>query len=153
MSKKITELPSLTVVDDTVVVPIVDVSGSATSKQTTIGAFRDYILSVGLPYATDTSAGAIKVGTSLVIDGNGTLAVKIGDGIGTDGFGALTVPTKKFHGFSVDANSNLIYSTTTDSSVQLQNQYGADIYEDSEIGTNNYSYSMDAAGNLIVTFS
>jgi hypothetical protein len=67
------------------------------------------------------------------------------------GDGVLVV-TRKLHAFSIDANSNLIYSTTTDANIDLQDQYGADIYEDADIGTNEYAYSVDNNGNLIVTY-
>jgi hypothetical protein len=91
---------------------------------------------------------AIPVATSSVLGG-----VKAGLGVNIAVDGTLSGPTKKFHGFSIDANSNLIYSTTEDSAVFFQDSTGADIYEDVDIGTNEYAYSMDADGNLIVTFS
>ena len=67
--------------------------------------------------------------------------------------GSVIVVTRMFHGFSVDENSNLIYSTTFDNTISLQDQYGADIYEDVDIGTNEYEYSLDEDGNLIVTYN
>jgi hypothetical protein len=67
------------------------------------------------------------------------------------GDGVLVI-TRKLHAFSIDADSNLIYSTTTDSTIELQDQYGEDIYDDADIGTNEYTYSLDENGNLIVTY-
>lgn len=67
--------------------------------------------------------------------------------------GGTIVITRLFHGFSIDANSNLIYSTTFDNTITLQDQYGADIYEDFDMGTNEYEYSLDEDGNLIVTYN
>ena len=67
--------------------------------------------------------------------------------------GGVIVVTKLFHGFSIDANSNLIYSTTIDDTITLQDQYGADIYEEFDLGTNEYEYSLDENGNLIVTYN
>ena len=67
--------------------------------------------------------------------------------------GGVIVVAKLFHGFSIDENSNLIYSTTYDDTITLQDQYGADIYEDFDMGTNEYEYSLDEDGNLIVTYN
>ena len=194
MSIKFSDLATIATVDDTVIVPVVDVSGTPTSKKTTVGAIKTYVLTGGLPLATAVDAGTVKIGPSITVDvagvinvtpatdttiggvivgsgisvdGDGVISVDIipvattsvagtvivGDGIGVDINGTISVPTRKFHGFSIDANSNLIYSTTTDTTINLQNEYGADIYEDTDIGTNDYAYSMDADGNLIVTFS
>ena len=200
MPIKVTQLPSLSVVDGTVVLPVVDVSGAPVSKKTTATNLATYILSgnaatatklatartingvsfdgtanisitASIPTASATVLGGIKVGNNLSIDPstgilsagnsyvlpaatNSTLGgVKAGIGVNIDVDGVLTGPTKKLHGFSVDADSNLIYSTTEDSTINLQDQYGADIYEDVDVGTNEYAYSMDADGNLIVTYS
>jgi len=90
--------------------------------------------------ATTSVAGTVIVGSGINVAVDGTIST-------------VPAPAKLFHGFSIDANSNLIYSTTSDSSISLQNQYGADIYEDTDIGTADYAYSMDADGNLIVTYS
>ena len=131
----------------------------------------DITITASVPIASASVLGAIKVGNNLSIDSiTGVLSagnsyvlpvstssvlggVKAGAGINVTVDGTISVPTKKFHGFSVDANSNLIYSTTEDSTIVLQDSTGADIYEDVDIGTNDYAYSMDANGNLIVTFS
>jgi hypothetical protein len=91
-----------------------------------------------IPPATNTILGGVIIGSGLSITVEGTLSVAI---------------TKKFHGFSVAANGDLVYSTTTDdTTINLQDQYGNDLYESVDIGTNDYSYSMDSGGNLIVTF-
>ena len=200
MPIKVTQLPSLSVVDGTVVLPVVDVSGAPVSKKTTATNLATYILSgnastakklatartingvsfdgtanisitATIPTASATVLGGIKVGNNLSIDPstgilsagnsyvlpaatNSTLGgVKAGIGVNIAVDGTLSGPTKKLHGFSVDTNSNLIYSTTEDSTINLQDQYGADIYEDVDVGTNEYAYSMDADGNLIVTYS
>lgn len=67
--------------------------------------------------------------------------------------GGVIVVTKLFHGFSIDENSNLIYSTSNDNTITLQDQNGSDIYEDADMGTNEYAYSLDEDGNLIVTYN
>jgi hypothetical protein len=67
--------------------------------------------------------------------------------------GGVIVVTKLFHGFSIDENSNLIYSTSNDNTITLQDQNGSDIYEDVDMGTNEYAYSLDEDGNLIVTYN
>lgn len=67
--------------------------------------------------------------------------------------GGVIVVTRLFHGFSIDENSNLIYSTSNDNTITLQDQNGSDIYEDVDMGTNEYEYSLDEDGNLIVTYN
>jgi hypothetical protein len=52
MPIKITQLPSLAVVDNTVVVPVVDVSGTPISKKTTVAAFASQILAGNAASAT-----------------------------------------------------------------------------------------------------
>lgn len=191
MSIKFSDLATIATVDDTVIVPVVDVSGTPTSKKTTVGAIKTYVLTGGLPLATAVDAGVVKIGANISVDGDGVINIEpattsalggviagtgievdsdgvisvgvattsiagrviAGDGISVSGDGTISVPTRKFHGFSVDADGDLIYSTTTDTTISLQNEYGADIYEDTDIGTNDYAYSLDADGNLIVTFS
>ena len=169
MPIKISQLPALTVVDGTVVLPVIDVSGTPISKKTTASALSTYILAGNAATATKLATARTINGVSF--DGTANISITaalptatasvkggviIGSGINVTVDGTIsTVPAapKMFHGFSVDSNSNLIYSTTTDSSISLQDQYGADLYEDTDIGTNEYSYSMDADGNLIVTYS
>ena len=113
-------------------------------------------IKVGNNLSIDPATGILSAGNSYVLPvatSNTLGGVKAGLGVNIAGDGTLTGPTKKFHGFSIDANSNLIYSTTEDSTVSLQDSTGADIYEDVDIGTNEYAYSLDADGNLIVTYS
>lgn len=124
-------------------------------------------ITTALATASDTVKGGViipLVGTSGITNSSGTIGlaiatnsqiggVKIGAGINVSVDGTLTGATRKFHGFSVDTNSNLIYSTTEDTTINLQDSTGADIYEDVDIGTNEYAYSLDADGNLIVTYS
>jgi hypothetical protein len=128
---------------------------------------EDITITTSLAAATDTTIGGVIIGGGISVEADGTISVDIipvattsvagtvivGDGISVEADGTISTPTRKFHGFSVDEDSNLIYSTTTDTTISLQDQYGTDIYEDTDIGTNDYSYSMDAGGNLIVTFS
>lgn len=170
MPIKVSELTELAVIDGTVVVPVID-NGTLTpiSKKATIANVADFILAgnaatasqlatpvningvafdgsaditvtVSLAAATTSTIGGVIVGSGITVQPDGTIS---------------TVPAagKLFHGFSVDENSNLIYSTTADSTINLQDQYGADLYEDTDVGTDDYVYSMDVAGNLIVTFS
>jgi len=62
MPIKITQLPSLAVVDNTVVVPVVDVSGSPISKKTTVAAFASQILA-------GNAASSTKLATARTING------------------------------------------------------------------------------------
>jgi len=197
MPIKISQLTELTVIDGTVVVPVVDNSGATpVSKKSTAASLSSYILAgnaatatkletarningiafdgtadititTSVPDASDTVKGLVLipvVGTSGITNSSGTIGlavatssqlggVKAGAGVNIAVDGTLTGPTRKFHGFGVDANSNLIYYTTEDTTINLQDSTGADIYEDVDIGTNEYSYSLDADGNLIVTYS
>jgi hypothetical protein len=127
----------------------------------------DITITTSVPDASNTVKGLVLipvVGTSGITNSSGTIGlavatssqlggVKAGAGVNIAVDGTLTGPTRKFHGFGVDANSNLIYYTTEDTTINLQDSTGADIYEDVDIGTNEYSYSLDADGNLIVTYS
>jgi hypothetical protein len=199
MPIKISQLPALTVIDGTVVLPVIDVSGTPISKKATASTLATYILAgnaatatklatartingvsfdgtanisitAALPTATTSVKGGVIAGSGINVAVDGTISVAtigvattsvagtviVGSGINVAVDGTISTvpaPAKLFHGFSIDANSNLIYSTTSDSSISLQNQYGADIYEDTDIGTADYAYSMDANGNLIVTYS
>jgi hypothetical protein len=167
MPVKVSQLSPLTVLNGTVLVPVVDV-GTITpvSKRTTIGDITSFILAGNAATATKletprTINGVnfdgtqdIVITSSLAIATTTTLGgVIIGDGINVGVDGTISVPTRLFHGFRVDSTGNLIYSTTSDSSISLQDRFGKDIYEDTDIGTSDYSYSMDSDGNLIVTFS
>ena len=197
MPIKVSQLTELTVIDGTVVVPVID-NGAITpiSKKATILNVADFILqgnaatttklatarningvafdgsaditvTVPLSAATTSVIGGViipAVGTSGITNSSGTIGlavatssqlggVKAGTGVNIAVDGTLTGPTRKFHGFDVDANSNLIYYTTEDTTINLQDSTGADIYEDVDIGTNEYAYSLDADGNLIVTYS
>ena len=62
MPIKVTQLPSLSVVDGTVVVPVVDVSGAPVSKKTTATNLATYILS-------GNAATATKLATARTING------------------------------------------------------------------------------------
>jgi hypothetical protein len=104
MPIKITQLPSLAVVDNTVVVPVVDVSGTPISKKTTVAAFasqilagnaatatklvtarningvafdgtQDITINVTLDEATTSTIGGVIVGGNLTVSVNGTIAV------------------------------------------------------------------------------
>ena len=169
MPIKVSQLSELTVIDGTVVVPVIDNSISPVSKKATVANIASHILSGNAATATKLATARningvafdgtanITITTSLAAATTSTIGgVIVGSGItvGLDGtISTIPAAAKLFHGFSVDANGNLIYSTTTDSTINLQDQYGADIYEDTDIGTNDYAYSLDANGNLIVTYS
>ena len=152
-----TSIPDATdIIRGAVLVPVVGTSGITNNSG-----------SIGLALASPTQKGAViipDVSTSGITNSSGTIGlavattsqlggVKIGAGINVAVDGTLTGATRKFHGFRVDENSNLIYATTEDTTINLQDSTGADIYEDVDIGTNEYAYSIDADGNLIVTYS
>lgn len=145
-------------------------NNSVTFNGVTVALGGSGTITTSIPTASATVLGAIKVGNNLSIDGDGVLSagnsyvlpaatdttlggVIVGDGINLALTGEISVPTTLFHGFSVNSVGDLIYSTTADPSIDLQDQFGNDLYEDVDIGTNNYAYSVDVDGNLIVTFS
>jgi hypothetical protein len=73
MPIKISQLPSLSVVDGTVVLPVVDVSGAPVSKKTTATTLATYILS-------GNAATATKLATARTINGvsfDGTANISI----------------------------------------------------------------------------
>jgi hypothetical protein len=169
MPIKITQLTELTTINGTTVIPVIDVAGAPISKKATVTNIAAQILSGNAATATKLQTAVNINGVSF--DGTADISITaplatattsilggviVGSGItvGVDGtISTIPAAAKLFHGFSVDANGNLIYSTTADSTIILQDQYGTDIYEDTDIGSNDYSYSMDAGGNLIVTYS
>ena len=193
MPVKFSQLPPLTVVDGTVVVPIVDVSGVYTSKKTTVNAISQFVLqgnaatasklqtpvtingvsfdgsaniSIVTPLtpATTTELGAVIIGDGIDLQIDGTISVlpatantlggvKVGSGLNLQIDGTISAPLRKFHGFSVEANGDLIYSSTTTDNISLQDSYGEIVYKETDIGTDDYSYSVDNDGNLIVTFT
>jgi hypothetical protein len=222
MPIKVSQLTELSTINGTVVIPVIDNTGSPVSKKATAANIASYVLTgnaatatklatarningvafdgtqnitittdlsaattetiggvivgtginvssgtISVPDAGTTTKGLVLVplvGTSGITNNSGTIGlaiatssqlggVKAGNGINIAVDGTLSGATKKFHGFSVDADGNLIYATTQDSSISLQDQYGNDRYEDTDVGTDEYSYSMDTDGNLIVTYS
>ena len=164
MSIKISDLPLQESGDleSGALVYIVDPTAPITSYKTTLGDIGTFLT---VP-ATDSTLGSVKVGTGIAVDANGVISttplvpattstlggIIVGSGFDVAVNGTLTY-SKKMHGFSKDATGNLIYSTTTDSSISFQDSTGEDIYSQVDIGTSDYVYSMDADGNLIVTFS
>jgi hypothetical protein len=164
MSIKVSDLPLQTAVDleSGSLVYVVDPTTPITSYKTTLGAVKTFVTTP----ATTSVLGAVIVGTGIAVDVNGVISttplvpattsalggVIVGSGFDVAVDGTLTY-SKKMHAFSKDATGNLIYSTTTDSSISFQDSTGEDIYSQVDIGTSDYVYSMDANGNLIVTFS
>jgi len=63
MAIKVTELPTLTVVDGTTLLAVVDTAGASTSKQTTINTVKTHILA-------GNAATATKLATPVTINGN-----------------------------------------------------------------------------------
>lgn len=140
-------------------------NNSVTFNGVTVALGGSGSITADIPAATAILLGGVKIGTSINVTVDGTISlapattsVLGGVIVGADSGFSIDVSgnlgfSKKFHGFSVNASGDLIYSTTTDATITLQDQYGADIYEDVDIGTSDYSYSLDEDGNLIVTFA
>ena len=167
MAIKFSELTPLTVVDGTNIVPVVDVAGVLTSKKTTINDLQTYILLGNAATATKL-ATAIEI-NGVPFDGSQDITIDtsippattlslggviVGDGFTVDLSGKISVaiPSKLFHGFSTDEDGNLIYTTIDDGAISLQDSGGNEVYATSDMGTNDYEYSIDENGNLIATY-
>ena len=64
----------------------------------------------------------------------------------------ITGTTTRIHAFSTNAVGDLIW-THSESSLDLQNGSGVDIYKDVVIGSSDQVYSINSDGQLICTFT
>jgi hypothetical protein len=113
-----------------VIIPVVGTSGITNSNGT-----------IGLATATTSQLGGVKVdGTTVTINGSGVIS-------------AAPLQSTAIHAFAFDANKNLIYTTTTGQAFNYTTDGQNSSYVMVDIGTDVYSYSLDASGNLIATFS
>jgi hypothetical protein len=138
MSIKISQLPLETSVSGATIVPIVDPSGP-TSYQTTLANINTY-LTTQLPTGTNSSLGLVQVDGTTITVNNGIIS-------------ATPPQSTVIHAFKFDTNNNLIYTQTTGQSFNYTADGVNSSYAMVDIGTNIYSYSLDANGNLIATFS
>jgi hypothetical protein len=60
--------------------------------------------------------------------------------------------TSAFHGFSRNANGDLLYTKTSAESAVLQDDDGNEIYLENHIGTSDGDYSINTNGQLIYTY-
>jgi len=67
--------------------------------------------------------------------------------------GAQATANTVIHAFAFDGSNNLIYTQTTGQSFNYTSNGVTSPYAMVDVGTNIYSYSLDANGNLIATFS
>jgi hypothetical protein len=67
--------------------------------------------------------------------------------------GAQVTANTVVHAFAFDNNKNLIYTQTAAQSFNYTSDGVNSLYAMVDVGTNIYSYSLDANGNLIATFS
>jgi hypothetical protein len=170
MPIKISQLPSLSTVDSTVVLPVVDVSSAPISKKTTAGNLATYILAGNAATATKLQTARtingvsfdgtanISISSSVAIATTSTLGGVIPDGttITINGSGVISATppqTTVVHAFAFDGDNNLIYTQTTGQTFNYTSDGVNSAYGLVDIGTNIYSYSLDANGNLIATFS
>ena len=137
MPIKITQLPSLAVVDNTVVVPVVDVSGTPISKKTTVAAFasqilagnaasstklvtarningvafdgtQDITINVTLDEATTSTIGGVIVGSGISVEPDGTISVATIDVATTTVAGTVIVG----NGLQVEVDGTVSTTTT-----------------------------------------
>jgi hypothetical protein len=139
MAIKFSQLPSTNVLSDANLFPLVaNVSSTLTSQQATLAVLKNYVLA-------GNAATATKLVTSRSINGvafDGTSDINISVSI-----------NNLVHAFSVDTNGDLLYYQITDTNVNLQNGNRADLYATVDVGTDRYTYSVNASGNLIATFN
>lgn len=138
MSIKISQLPVETSVSGATIVPIVDPSGP-TSYQTTLANISTY-LSGQIPTGTSSSLGLVQVDGTTITVNNGIIS-------------ATPPQSTVVHAFAFDGSNNLIYTQTTGQSFNYTSNGVTSPYAMVDVGTNIYSYSLDANGNLIATFS
>jgi hypothetical protein len=139
MTIKISQLPSTSVLADANIFPLVaNVSSTLTSQQATLAVLKNYVLA-------GNAATATKLVTSRNINGvafDGTSDINISVSI-----------NNLVHAFSVDTNGDLLYYQITDTNVNLQNGNNADLYATVDMGTDRYTYGVNASGNLVATFN
>jgi hypothetical protein len=99
MPIKISQLPSLTVIDGTVVLPVVDNSGAPVSKKATASSLATYILS-------GNAATATKLATARTING-----------VAFDGTQNITITTEV--DTSVIATRTYVDNTSTDNAISF----------------------------------
>jgi hypothetical protein len=66
-----------------------------------------------------------------------------------NGVGAIT----GFHGFTVDADGNLLYTFADNGDQKLQNSNESDNYIMYEAATSDYRYAISDSGELVITFT
>jgi len=139
MAIKFSQLPSTNVLADANLFPLVaNVASTLTSQQATLAVLKNYVLA-------GNAATATKLVTARSINGvafDGTSDINISVSI-----------NNLVHAFSVDTNGDLLYYQITDTNVNLQNGNNADLYATVDVGTDRYTYSVNASGNLIATFN
>lgn len=58
-----------------------------------------------------------------------------------------------FHGFTKNANGELIYTKVTSGEVKLKDGDGVSLYTEQYIGDDDGTYSINSNGQLVYTFS
>ena len=84
-----------------------------------------------------------------------TEAPAIGDRINLIHIATIIAPniiSSAFHGFTKDANGNLLYTKLSVDEVQLQDRDGNPLYIEEHIGTSDGNYSINSNGQLIYTY-
>ena len=134
MSIKFSQLTQIGTVNGVDIIPIVDLTGSSpVSNKVTVSQLQSFIVTP----ATSSALGSVIVPTStgLKVDVSGNISI-----------------SNLIHAFTVDSSGNLQYSQISDTNATLQSG-GVDLYATWELGNNQYSYSIDSNGNLLVTFA
>jgi len=108
MPIKISQLPALTVVDGTVLVPVVDVSGAPVSKKTTATNLATYILAGNAATATKLASARTINGVAFDGTANITLTTTVGPAT-TSVIGGVLVGSN----LTVAVNGTIAVNTTT----------------------------------------
>ena len=125
-------------------------------------------ITASLATATASVLGGVKVGTGISVSNDGTIStnplipttstvlggiiVPTGSGNKVDISGNLSSNTV-LHAFSFDGNNNLIYQRITDTTVTLSVDGITSPYATTDMGTDQYVYSLDNSGNLLATYN
>jgi hypothetical protein len=171
MSVKFSQLPAASVLDDANLFPLVaDVSGTLTTEKSTLAVLKNYVLAGNASTATKLATARTINGVSF--DGSANISITVpltpattsaiggvipdGTTITVDGSGVISATppqTTVIHAFAFDGNNNLIYTKTAGESFNYTTDGVNSSYAMVDIGTNIYTYSLDASGNLLATFS
>ena len=107
-----------------------------------------------MPTTISGTTGVSQIQDGVVTDADisAVAATKLTGTIADARFPAKGLISTRIHAFSTNAAGDLIW-THSESSLDLQNGSGVDIYKDVVIGSSDQVYSINSDGQLICTFT